>query len=158
LISMNKITFVALLGLTLLLNACKKDTIVEDPQPELPPLANTNDSTSLMVSFTAIANNKTLRPVYGTYSNTSKDGFTVTKFNYYISNIKLYRDNGTVYVEPESYHIIKHVDSLTSFSINRLPEGTYNRVEFLIGVDSLRNVSGAQKGALDPKHEMFWTW
>src|SRR5690606_2936849 len=26
------------------------------------------------------------------------------------------------------------------------------------GVDSLRNVSGAQTGALDPVHGMFWDW
>ena len=28
----------------------------------------------------------------------------------------------------------------------------------MIGVDSTRNVSGAQTGALDPNNGMFWTW
>jgi hypothetical protein len=28
----------------------------------------------------------------------------------------------------------------------------------VIGVDSTRNVSGAQTGALDPTNDMFWTW
>lgn len=28
----------------------------------------------------------------------------------------------------------------------------------MIGVDSLRNVSGAQTGALDPSNDMFWDW
>jgi hypothetical protein len=27
-----------------------------------------------------------------------------------------------------------------------------------LGVDSIRNVSGIQTGALDPLHGMFWTW
>ena len=34
----------------------------------------------------------------------------------------------------------------------------YNRISFTIGVDSARNVSGAQTGALDPLNGMFWTW
>ncbi len=29
---------------------------------------------------------------------------------------------------------------------------------FLLGVDSLHNVSGAQTDALDPAKDMFWTW
>jgi hypothetical protein len=28
----------------------------------------------------------------------------------------------------------------------------------MVGVDSARNVSGAQTGALDPANGMFWTW
>jgi hypothetical protein len=34
----------------------------------------------------------------------------------------------------------------------------YNSIAFTIGVDSIRNVSGAQTGALDPAKGMFWTW
>lgn len=34
----------------------------------------------------------------------------------------------------------------------------YDSITFLIGVDSLHNVSGAQTGALDPVNDMFWTW
>lgn len=36
--------------------------------------------------------------------------------------------------------------------------GTYRKIKFLIGVDSLRNVSGAQTGALEPGYGMFWDW
>jgi hypothetical protein len=31
-------------------------------------------------------------------------------------------------------------------------------IRFLLGVDSARNVSGIQTGALDPARGMFWTW
>ena len=37
-------------------------------------------------------------------------------------------------------------------------ENSFSSIQFLIGVDSLRNVSGAQSGALDPLNDMFWTW
>src|SRR5690606_27558520 len=36
--------------------------------------------------------------------------------------------------------------------------GVYTAVKFLIGVDEARNTSGAQTGALDPMHSMFWDW
>jgi hypothetical protein len=63
-----------------------------------------------------------------------------------------------VFYEPESYHLIQHLDDIKSFAINNLPEGNYNQLQFTIGVDSLRNVSGAQTGALDPGNVMFWDW
>jgi hypothetical protein len=45
----------------------------------------------------------------------------------------------------------------TRISLKAVP-ATYNRIAFTIGVDSIRNVSGAQTGALDPAKGMFWTW
>ena len=39
-----------------------------------------------------------------------------------------------------------------------LPEGDYTELQFLLGVDSLHNVSGAQTDDLDPAKDMFWTW
>lgn len=92
------------------------------------------------------------------YKNEHGDSFKVSKFNYYISNIKL---NGTneAYVEKESYHLLQQ-DSASSlaFDLTSVSAGTYTSITFTIGVDSLRNVSGAQKGALDPTNGMFWSW
>lgn len=132
---------------------CIKDTKIE---PE--PARIKTDSASLVIDFTAICNNKVIVYATGNYTNTSSDNFTITKLNYYISNVKLKREDGYVFVEPESYHLIKHAEGKTSFTINKLPEGNYNHIEFLIGVDSLRNVSGAQVGALDVSNQMFWEW
>lgn len=42
--------------------------------------------------------------------------------------------------------------------VGNIPAGIYSSVSFLIGVDSIRNVSGAQSGALDPANGMFWDW
>lgn len=92
------------------------------------------------------------------YKNDAGDSFKVNTFNYYISNIKLNGTKGT-YTEPESYHLIKHgVDSSRSFDLSNVPYDTYTSMTVMIGVDSARNVSGAQTGALDPIHEMFWGW
>ena len=51
------------------------------------------------------------------------------------------------------------------YAVNELPRGDaddgghdYLEMEFLIGVDSTRNVSGAQEGALSVANNMFWSW
>ncbi len=139
-----------LVFLGFLLASCEKDAKTEPDSGIIAP--------SVTFNFKAMANSKTLVPNTDWYTNSSQDSLTVTKFNYYISNIKLKKEDGTYYVEPESYHLIEHVGGKTSFRINNVPAGNYNGVEFLIGVDSLRNVSGSQTGALDPGHGMFWTW
>jgi hypothetical protein len=82
----------------------------------------------------------------------------VSKLNYYISNVKLNATNST-YTETDSYHLVQQSDAASrAFNLGTVPAGTYYSVTFMIGVDSLRNVSGAQTGALDPTNGMFWSW
>ncbi|MBX3163173.1 MAG: hypothetical protein KF900_01725 [Bacteroidetes bacterium] len=146
--------FFALIALSLF--SCKKDEeviIVPEPLPTQVP-----DTTSLIFNFEAQANNKVLTSGSQWFTLANGDSFTVNKFNYYISNIKLKRADGTIFSEKESYHLNKHLDSQTSFTISKVPTGNYTQIEFLIGVDSVRNHSGAQTGDLDIANDMFWTW
>ncbi|MEO6685097.1 MAG: MbnP family protein, partial [Dyadobacter sp.] len=92
------------------------------------------------------------------YKNSVGEDFTVTKFNYFVTNIKLLRADGTQYIIPQ--------DSLSrTITLNRIPKGNYTGVEYILGVDSLRSVSGIEKrgGALDPSGDMagdgmYWAW
>ncbi len=137
--------------------SCKKD-----PKLTVTPGATENPATekrsSLVFSFNALVNNSKLIATNKAYTNAGQDLFTVTRFSYYISNIRLTREDGQVFAEPESYHLINHVDGKTSFTVTGLPEGTYTSVDFLIGVDVERNRSGAQNGDLDVTNGMFWDW
>lgn len=93
------------------------------------------------------------------YQNQNGDTFNVSKFNYFITNIKLNNADGTQFVETESYHLMKQSDPASlKFNIAQVPNGTYKSVTFMIGVDSLRNTSGAQTGALDVNNDMYWSW
>lgn len=93
------------------------------------------------------------------YITANGDTVNFSMYKYYISNIKLIRPDGSRYAETESYHLINAADTNTlEFTIANVPNGAYSGIEFMIGVDSLRNVSGAQTGALDPANGMFWTW
>jgi len=139
----------ALAGMLILSAACVKDKKIE-------PAAQKDASVAF--DFTALANGKTMVADLAWYTNANGDSFTVNKFNYYISNIRFKRDDGFVYAEPESYHINRHTAGQTTFTVSGLPSGNYTAVEFLIGVDSLRNSSGAQTGALDVNEGMYWDW
>lgn len=93
------------------------------------------------------------------YQNENGDSFKVSIFKYYISNIVFTREDGTEFAEPESYHLVDAAEDVSkSFEIADLPQGNYVKLKFLIGVDGKRNTSGAQTGALDPIHGMFWDW
>lgn len=60
--------------------------------------------------------------------------------------------------EKESYHLADAKDPASLSFSYPVKAGEYNELFFLLGVDSLRNCSGAQTGALDPMNDMFWTW
>lgn len=93
------------------------------------------------------------------YTTLAGDQFKVTTFRYYVSNLKLTRADGTEYVQPESYYLIDEAnEDSRHLTIKDVPTGDYTGLKFTIGVDSARNVAGAQTGALDPAKGMFWTW
>lgn len=92
------------------------------------------------------------------YVNPHGDTFQVSKFNYYISNVVITNTDNTIFVEPNSYHLIQQSDASQDFTVTNVPFGSYKSLSFMLGVDSARNVSGSQTGALDPLKDMFWTW
>lgn len=93
------------------------------------------------------------------YTNSSGEQFTVGKLKYYISNVQLMKGNVPAYTMPESYFLVDQANAASgTCTITNVPADTYTGVRFIIGVDSTRNVSGAQVGALDPVNDMFWTW
>lgn len=89
----------------------------------------------------------------------TSDTLTFTTFKYYVSNIKFKKADGTWWVHPESYFLVNLSDAhTTSLSIPNVPNGDYTDMEYTLGVDSTRNVSGAQTGALAASNDMFWSW
>jgi hypothetical protein len=72
----------------------------------------------------------------------------------------LNRKDGSFYFIDEYYLVSEDEEKQSSKSIplTSIPEGDYTSIEFILGVDSARNCSGAQSGALDPINAMFWTW
>ncbi len=93
------------------------------------------------------------------YVNAAGESFNVSMFKYYVSNVKLIKQDGSKYEVPNSYFLIDANDTNSlKVDLANIPGGKYTGLEYTIGVDSARNVSGSQTGALDPANGMFWSW
>ncbi|MBX2924717.1 MAG: hypothetical protein KF746_21120 [Chitinophagaceae bacterium] len=93
------------------------------------------------------------------FQNSLGEPFSVRKFRYYISNIRfVHADNKKSYLVKNRYFLVDETNPVSKIITVSIPPGKYSSVSFLLGVDSLKNVSGAQTGALDPLNDMFWTW
>jgi len=89
----------------------------------------------------------------------TNDTLTYSTFRYYISNFELKSSDGTWWKHPESYFLVDADNpSSMNLSLTGVPEGTYTDIRYVMGVDSTRNVSGAQTGALSTTNSMFWSW
>lgn len=92
------------------------------------------------------------------YFNGSGESYTVRTFKFYVSNLQLTSMDNRISEEKESYHLVDLASAESKELNTSFAGGKYKRLQFMVGVDSTRNVSGAQTGALDPMLGMFWTW
>ena len=151
---MKSITLLSLAFLALSLNSCKKD---KDKEQGNSPQAVGNCSVKLAHNWEGAANPFFMHTEYINHLN--NDSLTFTTLKYYISNIKLKKSDGSWYVQPDSYYLVDPTDNaIISINLSGIPVGDYTDLEYTFGVDSLKNVSGAQAGALSPSHGMFWNW
>jgi hypothetical protein len=98
------------------------------------------------------------------YLSPAGESFTVSTFNYYLSNVRLRRADSSEYVVPESYFLVREgrpgstLPEGKHIVLDSIPVGSYTGISFLVGIDEERNTAGAQTGALSPANGMFWTW
>ncbi|UOR03795.1 hypothetical protein MUN82_12645 [Hymenobacter aerilatus] len=126
-----------------------------DKEKEAQPTVGTLD-----IEMEHVVGNRALALNTTTYTNpVSNEQFTVSRFNYYVSNIRLQKADGTEYPQPESYYLVQESDTESKhLHLKDVPIGDYTGISFVVGVDSARNVAGAQTGALDVNNNMFWDW
>lgn len=128
-----------------------------------------DQSGQFVLNLDNVAGNQNLQLGTGTYRNASGESFTPTALNYFVSNIRLTRTNGTDYVVPQdsSYFLIRENDlNSQRITLRNVPFGDYKAVSFVLGVDSLRSTMdiGRRQGVLDPAGDhtsangMYWSW
>lgn len=137
--------------------SCKKDSATYDE----------SKLSDLKIKLDHVVGNRTLQLNTGVYSNAVGEQFSVTQLMYFVSNIKLTNANGKVYTIPQdnSYFLIReHVAESKNFTL-QVPEGEYTKLEFVVGVDSLRSTMDITRrtGVLDPANltgtdKMYWNW
>jgi hypothetical protein len=137
--------------LAILFTSCAKNKNETDP----PPL----DTDSLQISFSHVVHAQPLVLGNTTYKNAEGESFNITTFKYYLSNFTLTKTDGTVITLPPAYFLIDESKPASkTILLEKIPVGQYKSMGWWIGVDSTRNVSGVQSGALDPVNGMFWSW
>ncbi|MBG9376875.1 hypothetical protein I5907_11550 [Panacibacter sp. DH6] len=109
------------------------------------------------ISFHNVAGKQPLN-VDSLYTNHFGETLQVRNFKYYISNITLTDADGKKETFKDQYFLISENDTASgNISLITTLSGIAT-VEFLLGVDSVKNTSGVQTGVLDPAKGMYWTW
>lgn len=153
--------YILALACASILIACKEEDHSHSPN-DIDP----SRSGKLMIEFDNRMGNINLVLDSPFYSNSLGQNYTVSKFDYYVSNIILVNEDGTEYIYPQdsSYFLIKESNASTrEITLSNIPEGNYSGVKFTVGVDSLRNTKpiSERQGALDVTGAamgMYWTW
>ncbi|ATL49475.1 hypothetical protein COR50_21115 [Chitinophaga caeni] len=114
---------------------------------------------TIQLSMFHVFNGTALRLNDTQYQNNSGEGLSITTFKYYLSNFKLKYSDGSEERLPGDYFLVdESVSASKQLILSDVKAGKITSIAFLVGVDSARNNSGVQSGALDPVHGMFWSW
>jgi hypothetical protein len=151
---MKKSLFIGFVTLgTMLFVSCDKNETVDSN-------GNTILPGTLSVEFVNKVDNQDLDITGNTnYINSMGEEYSVNVFKYYISNIRLIKQDSSRYYLPDTYWLIdaEKPISLSNILVN-VAAGKYIGMEFMIGVDSTTLAKGVQGGALDPSNGMVWSW
>jgi hypothetical protein len=117
-----------------------------------------NIGATLDIQIQHRVNKEILRLDSGLYRNSLNQTFHISKLRYYISHVSLVYQNGEYADLPGVFLVDEDLPDTKRLHFGGVPVGSLKSIRFMLGVDSLHNCSGAQSGALDPAHGMFWTW
>lgn len=119
----------------------------------------------LRLAFDNVVGTSDLNLKTGSYKNALGEDFTITKFNYFISNVQLRNADGNTYTVPQdsSYFLIQEEKPASqTITLSSIPAGNYTSITFTVGIDSLRSLADISKrtGVLDPglNDGMYWAW
>jgi hypothetical protein len=138
--------FILVVACLFLFSACQKKSELTESE---------NKQTAVLLHFSA-NNGEDSIIASQEYINPFSETFSVTRFRFYIHDVSLV--SSTSNAVTSSHYLLDLVPATTNSVSISFPAGQYSAIRFTIGVDSVRNFSGAQTGVLDPANGMFWTW
>ena len=115
--------------------------------------------TFILIAFSSTAFSQSLSEKNTLLFNfITSSSFKQKTFKFYISSIKLNLSDGSIQ-EENTCHLIdqERIESQT-IRLNKVHSTDIKSIEFLIGTDSIVNVSGILDGDLDPIKGMYWAW
>lgn len=132
---MNKQTPIVILILLVLLaglSACKKENAA---QAELL-------NTSLTIELSHEVNGILLEYDSILYQNASGSPYSVSRLEYYISSIKLYKEDGS-FIKSDAIYYVNAKAKENKLLVQHLDEGNYIAIDFLIGINPELNISNS---------------
>jgi hypothetical protein len=91
--------------------------------------------------------------------NSKNDTLQFSLLKFYISGIEMIYEDGSIYKEKNSYHLINFEDYNSKiFTLSKKEKKSISKLVFNVGVDSLASVSGVLSGDLDLQNGMYWAW
>ncbi len=146
---------------TLLLSACKKEDTVTPTPNEIDP----NRRGYIVLEFDNRVGSLNLVLDSPFYTNALGQSYSVSKFDYFVSNLVFINEDNTTYTVPQdsSYFLVKESNSASREVTLKIPEGNYIGVKLTIGIDSLMNTkpSSERPSSLDAGGAaagMYWVW
>ncbi len=92
------------------------------------------------------------------YRSATGDSLYLDLLRFYLSSVEL-RGADAIFQEKNSNHLIDiAVNGTPVIVLKNVPAARYDSLYFLVGTDSLTNISGALGGDLDPTNGMYWAW
>lgn len=147
---MKAIQFILFGALLLSFAACK--------QPKAPEPTPEKDNATVTIEFINQVNGDSLKQGQLVHTNAAGNTYSIDLLKYFVTNVVLVREDGFEF-KLNNYDLINAFDpAFSNVVANAVPNGHYTSMKFLLGIDSLRNHTGAQDGDLDPVHNMIWTW
>lgn len=153
---MKKYVWIVVSSAFLYLTACQKESV----EPIDSSIKNT-----VSLEFENRVGGQSLLLVNQTYQNAQGESFTISKLNYFISNVSLKNTSGQVITFNDQYFLLRAEQKNTLVPIlKEVPSGDYTEITFTIGVDSIKSISPVEQrvGSLDPASygddNMYWSW
>jgi hypothetical protein len=145
---MKSLKFLVFLSAVILFGSCKPDKAI------MP-----NKDANLLFSFSNTVKGQSIFRSTSVHTNAAGNIYTIDLLKYYISNITLVDDKG-IATNYKNYNLVDAFEvNSTSFLLDKkIPDGSYRKLIFYMGVDQGRNHTGAQEGALSVSNGMIWTW
>lgn len=154
---MKKIFLLSFLALSvLILNSCKKKKT--NTTTTTTTTTSTAEAADVTFKMENVIESKKMKFGVLEFVNKAGNTYSVSELKYYLSGFEFTKDNGTVVTSSQVSLIDAADESMQSFDMKQMPNGTYTKFKFYVGVSSFRNHNGLQEGALDPMHGMFWSW
>lgn len=116
-------------------------------------------TTNYALKFIPTFNNQPLQLYKAYYLPNINDSITIEGLRFYVSGVKLLKDDKVVHDLVNGYYLVDATQPETQTLQLNLPKPfIFDQIQFHIGIDSITNVSGAMGGALDPINGMYWAW